>query len=458
MSLFIPVNREQLYLLPPSLQDWLPEDDLAWFLLDALAAMDLRCFYEKTKSRDLSLGGHPAYEPRLLAGVLIYAYCFGERSSRQIERLCQRDMGFRVMAANLAMDHVTLSRFRKTHETAMASLFLEVLKLCAEAGLAKVGTIAVDGTKLKANAALSANKTREGLAKEIEAILAEAARVDAAEDTRYGEEKRGDELPEGMRFREGRLERLKACQARLTEEAEAAKAAQAQKIEERERREEASGEKARGRKPVLPEEKVNEKAKANVTDPESRIVKTREGYAQGYNAQATVNEDQIILAAEVTQDENDVQQGPVMLGRTKDNLAAIERPEAEIGTALLDAGYWSEPAVMAMSSQAREVLTATRKAWKHRQAYREQGAPKGRIPGKLSLRERMERRLRTKRGRALYKRRSQIVEPVFGQIKERQRQDRFSRRGFSACDAEWKLMAACHNLLKLWRKGALPRN
>jgi transposase len=446
---FLPCERDQLYLLPPALQDWLPEGDLAWFILDAVAQMNLTAIERSYRADGW---GQAAYEPAMMVALLLYAYCLGERSSRRIERLCQRDLAFRVITANQGPDHTTIARFRQTHETALATLFTQVLRLCAEAGLVKVGIVALDGTKLKASAALASNRTVETITAEVSRMLTEAQATDAAEDRQYGPERCGDELPEGLRDRQSRLARLQACQERLTQEAASATAQQQAKIETRQAEEVATGQKKRGRKPKAPEAVADGTAKANVTDPDSRIMKTQAGYVQGYNAQAVVTEGQLIVAAEVTQEANDIKQLHPMLERAQANLRTIAHPQA-VGTALADAGYCSEANLLAADPAGPELLMATNKDWKQRTVLREQPGPRGRIPMRLSHRDRMERVLLTTRGRRLYKKRGQTVEPVFGQIKSARGCDRFMRRGTAACDSEWKLLCATHNLLKLWRNG-----
>jgi hypothetical protein len=322
--------------------------------------------------------------------------------------------------------------------------------------LLKVGVVALDGTKMKANAALDANRTHEGLAEEVKRMLAEAEAVDKQEDALYGEDKRGDELPEGLRDRKGRLARLKECKERLEQEASARAAEQAVKIAERQAEEEATGKKKRGRKPKDPDATVGD-AKANVTDPDSRIMKTRKGYEQAYNAQAGTTEDQIIVVAEVTTDENDAKQYHPMMRKAAANLQAVGVKE-KIGAGLADAGYWSKATVVACDPDGPESFIATTKDWKQRKAMRDRAAPRGRIPKDLDVRALMERRLLTKRGRELYKKRSQTIEPVFGQVKEGRGADRFMRRGLSAVDSEWKVICATHNLLKLFRSGKAKWN
>ncbi len=441
------VDRDQMYLMPPSLREWLPENDLAWFIMDAVSQMDLQKFRGRYRADGC---GNAAYDPSMMVSLLLYSYCMGERSSRRIEGLCVRDVAYRVIAANQAPDHATIARFRQGYEKELGELFTQVLKLCTEAGLVKVGLVALDGTKIKANAALDANRTHASIEEEVQKWLKEAQATDEEEDRLYGSDRRGDELPPELADRRSRLARLKECKERLEREAAQAAAEQQAKVDAAKAEEAATGKKRRGRKPKAPDPTPEATAKANVTDPDSRIMKTRKGYLQGYNAQAVVTEGQIIVAAELTQEENDVHQLHPMLAKTKENLAAAGCQE-EVQALDADAGYWSEANIRNADPDGPELLIATTKDWKQRKAMREQPVPRGRIPANLSPRERMERKLLTQRGRALYKKRSQTVEPVFGQIKDARGCDRFMRRGQSACDSEWKLICATHNLLKLWR-------
>lgn len=470
---FIECNREQRYLLPPSMEDWLPEGHLAWFVLDAVEQLDLSAFCGKYREDGR---GSAAYEPSMMVSLLLYAYSMGERSSRQIERLCEVDIAFRVISANEKPDYSTVCRFRKGNEKELEGIFISVLRLCAEAGLVKVGVVALDGTKMKANAALSANRTQEHIEEEVKKMLAEAAAKDKEEDEKYGQEKRGDELPEELRGRKSRRERLKECQERLDREAKERAAGQEKKIEERKEAEE-RGEKKRGRKPKAPNPEAEEKARANVTDPESRIMKTRKGYEQGYNAQAMVTTDQVIVAANVTQQANDVKQLHPMIEEAEKSLkdAGVE---GNMEVALADAGYCSDENLRGEKEAGPELLVATKKDWKQRKEMREglssdgeiaDGAPECSIlpassepasnaQATMTKREDMVMKLRTDRGKSLYKLRSQTVEPVFGQIKTVRRCDRFMRRGLEAVRSEWKLLCATHNLLKLWRSGLATWN
>jgi hypothetical protein len=393
----------------------------------------------------------------MMVALLLYAYCQGVRSSRQIERLCERDVAFRIVAGNLCPDHATIARFRQRHAEALAGLFTDILRLCKEAGLVKVGVVALDGTKMAADAALEANRTYETIRSEVETMLREAESKDVDEDRLYGPEHRGDELPEALRNRGDRLERLKQCRERLEHEAASVAAEHAHKLEARAAQEAETGRKLRGRKPKPVPETPEHEAKANVTDPDSRIMKTRRGYVQGYNAQAVATADQIIVAAEVTTDENDVGQLHPMLTAAVTELRAAG-VEAVVGAALVDAGYCSEENLAAADPEGPELFVATRKDWKQRQQMRQASPPRGRIPAHLSRRERMDRKLLTKRGRRLYKKRSQIIEPVFGQTKMCRGINGFQQRGLAKCQAEWKVICGTHNLLKLWRSGKVGWN
>lgn len=447
----LPCDREQGYLMPPTLKEWLAEGDLAWFVLDAVEQMDLMDFYFVYRKDGW---GAAAYDPAMMVGVLLYAYCQGIRSSRRIAKALERDIGFRVVAANQQPDFRTICRFRAEHEKILERLFVQVLRMCREAGLVKLGVVALDGSKVAANASLAANRTYGVLEEEVRKMLAEAKEVDVEEDALFGAERRGDEILGDLGRRQERLKRLQEAKARLEREVEEAAKLAHQRLEQREAEEAATGKKKRGRKPkeVLPAPV----ARANTTDPDSRIMKTRQGYVQGYNVQAVVSQDQIIVAVGVTQEANDVQQLKPMLDTMERTLEAAgieERPKA----ALADAGYWSEANVTTSSGRGwPELIIATTKDWKQRKLLREQGSPRGRIPQDLSPRERMERKLLTKRGHALYKMRGIVVEPVYGQVKEGQGFRRFMRRGLDAATNETSLVATSHNLLKLWRSGKAP--
>jgi len=447
---FLPYDQDQLYLLPPSINEWVPEGSLPRFVDEVVETLDmngrLQGFYERYRADGW---GRAAYHPKMLVKVLIYAYCHGITSSRRIAQGLENDVGLRYLSANQQPDFRTIADFRKDNLDAIRGLHIEVLELCREAGLMKMGRVALDGRKVAGNAALARNRTREALEAEVTKILAEAERVDAEEDALYGEENRGDELPEELRSSKGRLQRLQQAMQRLEETEHEARTAQEQKIEEREEEEARTGKKKRGRKPRAPEEMVNPDARANTTDPDSRIMKARKGYVQGYNCQAVVDcQSQVIVAQAVTQDENDCRQLEPMLDECEEQ--AGERPEKLSA----DAGYWSEENAR-LGDELTELFIATKKDWKQRKALAEQGPPRGRIPKNATARDRMERKLLTKQGRAVYRQRGSTVEPVFGQMSTRGL-NRFVMRGREKVGMEWSLWSTTHNILKLWRSGYAP--
>lgn len=437
-------NREQRYLLPVDMMEWVDSEDIVHLILDVVDGMDLR----RLEGR-YQVGGVGAapYSPGMMLAVLLYAYTHGYTSSRKIERLCVRDAGFRVIVGEQRPDHASIARFRRRHLEDLQALFTCVLTLCRKAGLGRLGVVALDGTKVKGNAALEANRTAKTIGEEVKGLLGKAQEEDAREDALYGG-KRGDELPEGLKNRGDRLERFRRCREQLEQEAaEVAKRGQ-EKIDARKAEENRSGKKRRGRKPKAVRDEVEPGAKANLTDPDSRIMKTRGGWVQGYNAQAVVAKDQVIVAAQVTQDRNDVKQLNPMVELARTNLELAGEDEPELGVVLADAGYCSE-GNLSTAAAGCELLICTRKDWKQRRDMKERAAPRGRIPGNLSPRGRMERKHLTRRGKSLYKLRGQTVEPVFGQMKQTQGAGRFRMRGLDACDGEWKLHAAVHNLRKL---------
>ena len=440
-------DRRQRYLLPVDMLDWLPEDDIVHLLVDAVALMDLSAFEAAYK---VGKAGQAPFAPRVLLALLLYAYSHGIRSSRAIERRCGRDAGFRFIVGAEVPDHTVIARFRRRHAERMKAVFLAVLELCREAGLIRLGLVALDGTKVRANAALDANRTARGIEAEIARMLAEAETVDAREDDLFGT-RRGDELPEGLSQAADRRARLLACQEKLARQAAEAAARQRAKIETRAAEERATGRRKRGRKPKPPDPAVDPEAVANVTDPESGIMKSRHGWLQGYNAQLVVTRDQIILAADVTSEANDNHQLTGMLDQAQAHVEAVLGEDAVLGAAVADAGYWSE-ANAASETEACELFIATQKDRRQRAALREAPPPRGRLPKGMTARERMERKLRTKRGRRLYRQRGSSVEPVFGQMKERQGAGRFSMRGLERCRGEWQLDATAHNLRKLHRE------
>ena len=440
---FLACDRDQAFLLPPDLRDWLPQGHLAWFVADVIDQLDLAPFYRAHRDDG---HGHPAYDPKLLLGVLLYAYCLGVRSSRQIQRRCHEDIAFRVLAANLAPDHVTIARFRVRHEQALAGFLVESLKLSAAAGMVRLGTVALDGTKVAANAAERANRTHEKLEEEVAGILRQAAEADQHEDQLFGDA-RGDELPEALASKAGRLARLRQAKALLEAEAAARQQRYETRVAELAAAARARGQQPKARiKPRRRDEAPNPKRVANATDPDSRLVRTRKGSLQGYNAQAVTTCEQVVVAAELTQQANDLQQLQPMLEATAATLAAAGIPERP-GTLLADCGYWTI-ANLTQLPDAPELLIPPAKHGRQGKPRKDGKPSESRSDG---LRAAMTAKLQSEDGKARYAKRKQTVEPVFGQIKDVRGARRFQRRGLRACQAEWKLLCGTHNLLKLWR-------
>lgn len=336
-------------------------------------------------------------------------------------------------------------------------MFTQILALCAKAGLAKVGTVAVDGTKMAAAASLDANYSKETIEKQVAELLAAAESTDAEEDALYGDEHRGEQLPEELRDRSNRRKRLADAKAGLEAEEQAAEADYQARVAQREATEKATGKKLRGRKPKSPGEKIRDKgktAKANTTDPDSRIMPTKNGWVQGFNAQAVATEDQIIVAAELTQETGDIAQLEPMITATDRELSAAGVTD-EVGVVLGDAGYCSEEVLVSLPEGGPDYYLAARNM---RHGASRVGT-RGPLPRDASLVERMDRKVSRKAGRAVYDKRKSIIEPVFGQIKTCQDIDSFARRGLGQAQAEWKLITATHNLRKLYhRRSALaPR-
>jgi len=438
---FLACDRDQAFLLPPDLRQWLPADHLAWFILDVVDQLDLGPFLAAYRADG---HGHPAYDPKTLLGVLLYAYAIGVRSSRQIQRRCTEDLAFRVLAGNQVPDHVTIARFRVRHQQALAGVLVQSLRLCAAAGMVRLGLVALDGTKVAANAADKANRTLDKLQAEVAQILAEAAEADQAEDRQHGPA-RGDELPAELASPTGRLARLRQAKARLEAEAAERQQRYQQRVAELAAAARAQQPKAHYR-PRRRDEAPNPKATANVTDPDSRFLSTRKGSVQGYNAQAMVTEGQVVVAAELTQEANDVQQLEPMLQAVDRTLAAADVHQRP-GRLLADSGYWSI-ANLTSIPDAPELLVWPSKTGRTGKPRKDGKPSASRSDG---LRAAMFATLRSEPGKACYATRKQTVEPVFGQLKEQQGARRFTRRGLAACDAEWKLLCGTHNLLKLWR-------
>jgi transposase len=454
---FIGFDRAQPLLLPPDLRDWLPADHLAWFVLAAVEEMDLYAFYRPYHADGV---GRPAHDPQVMVALLLYAYCRGQRSARVIERECVEDVAYRVITANQRPDHTTIARFRQRHEDAIAGLFSEVLRLCADAGLAGVGVLAVDGTKLHANASHHANRDYEQLARE---ILEEAKAIDAAEDKLYGD-RRGDELPPELATAEGRRAWLREAKQRLQAERDAnpqpVPQSRPARVKEAKRRLEeelwveqrandayeayrARGVDRRGRRlhhhrsqPYTPP--ATPVGKVNVTDPDSKNLKAPRGYVQGYNAQAVVNEQQIVIAAEINTGSSDFGHlGPIVDAALRElQVAGVDE---QPGVIVADAGYWHQQQMEQITSQGIPVLVPP-------DADKRKGPRPGWDGGLYAF---MRAVLETELGKTLYRKRQETVEPVFANTKFNRRFDRFQRRGRAACHSEWRLITATHNLLKL---------
>jgi transposase len=437
---FLRGDRDQPFLLPPDLRDWLPADHLAWFVRDVVDQFDLDPFLRCYRADG---HGHPAYDPKVLLGVLLYAYATGMRSSRQIQRRCTEDLAFRALAGNQAPDHVTIARFRVRHQQALAGFLVESLRLCAAAGLVRLGVIALDGTKVAANAADRANRTLTKLQGEVDQILRDAAEVDQAEDRQHGPAG-GDELPAELASPSGRLARLQQAKARVEAEAAERQRRYQQRVAELAAAARAKGKQPRAHvRPRARDEAPNPGAVANVTDPDSGFLHTRNGTVQGYNAQVVVTQHQVVVAAGLTREANDLQQLHPMLQALDHTLAAARIPDRP-GTLLADSGYWSIANLTAIPDTPELLIwpASTGRTGKPRK----DGKPSAsRSDG---LRTAMFAKLASDQGKARYATRKQTVEPVFGQLKEQQDARRFLRRALAACDAEWKLLYGTHNLLK----------
>ena len=437
----LPCVRDQELLLPPSLREWLPQDHLAWFVLDAVDEIDLSAFYGAYREDGW---GRAAFEPSMMVALLLYAYAVGERSSRGVERRCREDVAFRVITANRIPDHATIARFRARHEQALAATFTQLLALCARAGLVSVGVVALDGSLLAGNASPGATRSYASIRSEVERILAEAADADAVDDELLGDA-RGDELPAELVDARSRRERLRRCKQELEHAQADEEAAYQATLAWRARWEAEHGRRLAGRKPTPPDPAALVERKINTTDPDTRLMKRAGGKSvQGYNAQVVASPEQVIIAADVTQSHNDADQLEPMVAHAAETLREVGIQEP-IGIVLADGGYWNSPAISEVRRQGTDVIVPTQD--------RRRTAPRKLSPRQGKEARRIEAVLSTPEGRALYRRRQQIVEPVFAHTKVIRRSDRFLRRGLAACQAEWKLIAATHNLLKLWRAG-----
>jgi len=437
---YLPYSPNQLLILPPSLQEWLPEGHLAYFVSDLVESFDLSAIEAAYEDE---LRGAPPYHPAMMVKVLLYAYCTGVYSSRRIARRLHEDIAFRVLAAGNTPDFRTISDFRQRHLDALQGLFKQVLTLAQKAGLVKLGHVALDGTKIKANAskhkAMSYGRMgseEERLAAEVAALLQRAEATDAAEDAQFGPDASGGDVPEELRRREERLRKIREAKAALEAEARAQATAMPTARDARPPR--------RGRPPKPPRTTPRARDQYNFTDPDSRIMKMADGsFAQAYNAQVTVARDsQLIVATDVTAQAADTPHLPAMVEAVRENVDATpDRLSA-------DAGYFSQENLAVLQAAQIEAFIPPDKL-KHTHAL--PPAPRGRIPAALPAQGRMRRKLQTKAGRAVYRMHKALAEPVLGQIKAARGFQRFLLRRLRKVRGEWTLVATAHNLWKLFR-------
>jgi transposase len=454
----------------------LPDDDLVFFLLDVVPKLDLSPIHAVYQDETR---GAPPFDPAMMTCLLLYSYCVGVVSSRKIAQACERNLAFLAIVGTDRPDFRTISLFRKDHLDAFADVFVQVLRLAAAAGLVRLGTIAVDGTKVQGNASRHKAMSYGYMTKEvvriraeIDALLKRAQEIDGEDDAALGT-RRGDELPEELGRRQDRLAVIEAAMTRLEAEAKAAADVERQRRAQEEAERQASGKKRRGREPGPIVETPSEKAQTNFTDPELSMMKTaNKGWDYCGNAQASVDGAcQIIVACEVTDQCNDKQQAGPMAEATRAQLdqAGIAPALDETGArplipAVLDTGYFSEEAVGALEGAGFDPYIATERQRHHvaspavpaevaePEAVAEPAAAEE--PTATTAKERMRAKLDTESGRALYARRKTIVEPVFGQIKEARGFRRFLMRGLGQIRGEWRLVCLTHNLLKIWRYGS----
>lgn len=441
MKTFRPYQPNQTLLLPPSLGDWLPKDHLAYFLSEVVDQLDLSKIYGAYQEER----GYPPYDPRMMVKIWVYAYAKGIRSSRRIAAALYEDVAFRVLADNQQPSFSTIALFRRRHHEALGELLVQTVRLAQKAGLVRLKQVAVDGTKVKANASkhssMSYGRMQEEekrLEAEIEQYLKEAETVDAEEDAAFGD-RRGDELPPELADRQKRLEAIRRAKAELEEEAR--RKAEEQRVKEP----------ANRRDKDDPPPKPKAKAQRNFADPDSRIMRNAEkAFIQGYNAQLVVDvKSQIILASDLTNQAADV-------GHL---VPLIDQVEVNTGQApkqvLADAGYYSDANRAALEQRGIDALIPPYKV-KHT-VWREARYPRGRIPRNLSAKDRMWRKVMSKRGRETYKLRHTSVEPVIGQIKWARNLLQFTVRGLAKVRSLWRFDCAVHNLLKLYRLGYQPQ-
>jgi transposase len=450
---YLPYTLDQRLLLPPDMRDWLPEGHLALFIADVVAELDLSAIERVYEAKDTR--GRAGFDPRMMVALLLYAYCVGRPSSRKIERATYEDVAFRVLSGDQHPDHDCIATFRKQHLGALAGLFTQGLRLCREAGLVKLGHIAIDGSKFKASAskhkAMSYERMGEAekrLEQEVTELLARADRVDAEEDAEYGKGRRGEELPKELARRESRLAKIREAKAALEAEAKnkAAHKAEGKPPEGPDGPGPAGSASPQAPAPPPSEQaKPDPKAQRNFTDPESRIMPdgaNKGAFVQAYNAQIAVDaEAQVIVAVEVTTRANDVRELVPMAQAIVANIGELAQ------TTSADAGYFSKDNVEHPVFSTTNLLVPP-----SRQKHGQEPAA-GSNGAAASPADRMRHKLASDAGRALYKMRKAIVEPVFAQIKMVRGLRQFLLRGFAAARGEFALMALTHNLLKLFRSG-----
>jgi transposase len=485
-----PWDAQQSIQQAVSPREALPEDDLVFFLLDTVPGLDLSAFHNHYAGE---LRGQPPFDVTMMVTLLMYAYAVGVCSSRKIAAACERNLAFRAIVGDTPPDFRTISDFRKIHQEAFRPLFLEVLRLAGEMGMVKLGNLSTDGTKMDANAsrhkAMSfgyMNKEIARIQEEINQLLKQAEQIDAEQDAALGS-RRGDELPAELKRREDRLVKIKEAKARLEAEAKVIADAEQSRRDEEQAAREAEGRKRPGKEPAPIDPTPADKAQTNFTDPEAKIMKQpNKGFDYSYNAQAVVDsENQIIVAAEVTNQANDKQQGVPMAHAALDNLKAaeIERPKTADGTLVpipntADSGYFSEKAIEELEKLGMDPHVATGRQKHHEDPVSvpvavEVGEPtessqqkddnrsntKAAVPAgagnptpAASAKAKMQQKLRTATGKVLYAARKHIVEPVFGQIKSARGIRTFLMRGLEKVSAEWQLICLTHNILKIWRR------
>jgi len=441
-------------------RDVLPEDDLVFFLLDAVPQLNLSAFHQHYAGE---LRGQPPFDVTMMVTLLTYSYSVGVCSSRKIAAACERNLAFRAIVDDTPPDFRTISDFRKIHRVAFKPLFVEVLRLAGEMGLVKLGNLSTDGTKMKANAsrhkAMSYGYMTKDIARleaEVEHLLKQSEQSDAEQDAALGS-RRGDELPAELKRREDRLAKIREAKTRLETEARSKADEEQRRRDDEQATREAEGRTRRGKEPAPVDPTPEDESQTNFTDAEARIMKqSNKGFDYSYNAQAVVDaENQVIVAAEVTEAANDKQQG-VPLGRAAlGNVAAagITRPTAADGTPVpipntADNGYYSEEAVEELSGMGFDPHIATGRQKHNRAAV---ASEVGALSVAASVKEKMADELRSAAGKALYAARKHIVEPVFGQIKSARGIRTFLVRGKGKVSAEWQLICLTHNLLKIWR-------